>query len=370
MKHAMQIALAFGLIAAIPTVPAWAQERDRATDDGVERASDRADRARNRDADRSQRDRQRTDQARSDDPRRPEAARDFEDRERSARGGSRPVIVAPGGWVTVFVDYDGDGRIDGRESLYYFDLLSARNDSRQRRAREQVRRPAPPRRPQQEIVQLQGTIQEQAEFELTGHEAKFVVARINTENEKTARVVLGMREDLEKLNLDDGSQVNVKGERRLINNKPVVFASMVTSQGKVADVSPPRARSEQRVRGTIQSVEERSFRGRDGEFLVADVELASGRTRTINLGPKARLEALQLSEGDEVRVLARNGRINGRSALIAAQVHAKDRTIGIPRSRMQADKSTDRRSETGSEKPRERKNGRTVRQGTKDRAGR
>lgn len=311
MKPLMQTALVFGLALAIPQVHAFSQQKDK-----------RPDRETKRDEAGRQPDRKNSD--RQAEPRRPD---------RVPRNRRRPDESRRGGWVTVYMDYNRDGLIDAQETIHSFDLVKARSASRKRRENESVRRGRPERRPD-EMAQIQGTLEKQAEFQLRGHEDdKVVVARLNTEDDKTARVVLGTRKDLKKLDLSQGKNVTVKGERHRINNKPVLFARTVSAQDQTVRVSPPKSRGEQRVRGTIESLEKRDFRRRKGEFLVAQVNLVNGQTRMINLGTSEHLKSLNLKEGDKVKVLARSGRINNRPALIAAVVHAKNRTVDIPRSR-------------------------------------
>lgn len=259
-----------------------------------------------------------------------------------------PARRALDSWVTIYADFDHDGRIDSKERIYVLDLMRARRDSDQRRmaAHRQGRFQQESNR-SEPLIQLQGTIEDQAEFSLRGHgDDKFLLAHINTENGKTARVVLGRREDLKSLDLSQGQSVTVRGERHQINNKPVLFARTAIANGQTVNVSPPKSGGEQRVRGTIESLDRRRFRDRDGEFLVAYVDLVSGRTRMINLGSLAKLKSLNLQEGDEIRVLARPGRINDQPALVAAEVNANGQTVAIPRPEPQSPKrrSTDSRS--------------------------
>ena len=42
------------------------------------------------------------------------------------------MVIAPGGWVTIYADYDRDGRIDSKETIYYLDLMQAREQSGRR----------------------------------------------------------------------------------------------------------------------------------------------------------------------------------------------------------------------------------------------
>lgn len=329
MKSLIKTTLICGLAAAFPAASVFAQQDDK-------RDRDRGDRETKRIPTRPQTDRQDRPQHRHP-PRR--------DDEQSQRG---RIKVDPQGWVTIYADYDNDGRIDGKETIFFIDLLRARGDSQMRQAAERSRqnrqwgRSPYPR--QEQMAQVQGKIKDQAEFQLRGHDDhKFVMVKIDTEDNKTARVVLGMKEDLKGLNLSEGNVVTVKGERHQINNKPVLFARTVSAQGKTVKVSPAKSQNELRVRGTIESLVKREFRRRDDEFLVAQVDLVNGRTRTVILGPSDKLKPLNLEEGDEIRVMARNGRINDRPVLVASEVNAKNRTVSIPYAKP---KSKDRSNET------------------------
>ena len=130
-----------------------------------------------------------------------------------------------------------------------------------------------------------------------GHDGdKFVMARMHTEKDKTVSVVLGRRKDLEELDLTKGNIVTVEGEQHRLNNRPVLFAHTVSAEGKTVNVTPPESQNLQRVRGTIESLSRRRFRGREGEFLVANVDLVNGNTKMINLGPSSKLDNLNLQE--------------------------------------------------------------------------
>ncbi len=322
MQAIRLIMITAGLVGMLAAVPAFAQQQDNVSNGPPQNRQAR------------QKQQQTQPKVRLETAREQIAEEDDRVTENSSAGnGTRPIIIAPGGWVTIYADYDRDGRIDSKETIYYLDLMQAREQSGRRQgSRANIFEP----RPKDQMVEIQGTIEDQTEFKLYGHHGdKFVMARMHTEKDKTVSVVLGPQKDLKDLDLTKGNVVTVEGEQHRLNNKPVLFAHTVSAQGKTVNVTPPESQNLQRVRGKIAELNRRHFRGREGEFLVAKVDLVNGNTKMINLGPASKLEKLNLKKGDEVRVLGHSGRINGEPALIAAEVHVKDQTVSIPPSRFQ-----------------------------------
>ncbi len=325
MKHMRLTNIMTGLAIALIAAPAYSQENVNAPQN-----DNNANRAPNQQATQNKQKTQQQDRLQTA---REQIEEDLGQASQEQNGKQRPIVIAPGGWVTIYADYDRDGRIDSKETIYYLDLMQAREQSGRRQgSRENIFEP----RRKDQMVEIQGRIEDQKEFTLFGHDGdKFVMARMHTERDKTVPVVLGTRKDLKELDLTKGNIVTVEGEQHRLNNRPVLFAHKVSAEGKTVDVTPPESQNLHRVRGTIERVDRRRFRGREGEFLVAHVELVNGNTKIINLGPGSKLDSLNLKKGDEVRVLGHPGRINNEPALIASEVYAKDQTVSIPPSPFQ-----------------------------------
>ncbi|MFG0336097.1 MAG: PDZ domain-containing protein [Maioricimonas sp. JB049] len=263
-----------------------------------------------------------------------------------------------GDWIRFGADFNGDGEVDGWEEFYYDDYEELRRRSRDR-ARREGRRPFrgdyTTRRPgvgpdarrgmdrrgmdrremdrrddrRREIVR--GEIQDIRYDTLSGVEGECMIARIRTEDGRTARVCLGPRTQLRRLDLSDGDRITVHGHPGHINDRAIFFASQVNYAGTELQVNMPKAPSLKRVRGEIVSTRKAKFRGISERHVLADVELVSGREETMNLGPESKIRRLNLREGDDISALVRPGRVNGEFAMIAEQVRHDGQTVELPR---------------------------------------
>lgn len=345
MKRLMlHTALGVSLLAGGSTVAAQQQNRDRSRDDreSQQRQQDRDydQRQRDRDTDRRQRDRDddETDRRERDRDldRSSRSERQHRDHRQSQSRDQRSTFLVPSGWVTIGTDRNNDGRFENTETIFYYDLVEARRSSQERRRQEDARRGDRQHSQHEQTVQLRGTIEDTHKSNLRGHDGKaesHVFAKIDTENRGTERVCLGPKSKISKLNLSEGDEVSIKAERHRVNNRPILMATHVEADGQSVKIERMKSDKANRVRGTIESLNRRSFRGRDGQFVVGDVELQSGRMTSVIFGPESKLERLDLQEGDEIRVMAREGRLNGETALVAAEIHANGETVTIPKSR-------------------------------------
>ena len=59
------------------------------------------------------------------------------------------------------------------------------------------------------------------------------------------------------------------------------------------------------------------------------MQLDSGKTDVVNLGPKEKFQGVDVREADDIRILATQGRINGQDALIAEEVSIDGETIKV-----------------------------------------
>lgn len=59
------------------------------------------------------------------------------------------------------------------------------------------------------------------------------------------------------------------------------------------------------------------FRNLESPYLVGKVKTQSGNMETVNMGPKSEYDGVDLGKGAQVKLLVRQGRIDGRDALIA-----------------------------------------------------
>jgi len=262
-----------------------------------------------------------------------------QDRDRDQRDSSAQRSQASS-WVRVGADFNNDGRFDTVRWMRrdVFARSSRQGSTRQQQATrsgEQERRyrpqlPREQRRPQKRLVRVRGELQQRKLVDLVGDgEKDVVIARLQTESGKQVDTYLGPNKRLEKLELTEGDQLTVEGHLSQINEQPFVVGHRVSSGEKSVTNRPPRRQTLRHYRGKIKDLRTTSFRGRDGNFLVAKLTGEEGRSAQINLGKKRNLTKLNLEEGDQISVLARTIKIGGKSALIAQLVRANDRTADV-----------------------------------------
>lgn len=351
------------LTALVATVPASAQDSSKQQDSQKQRNQDRQ----------QQQDRRQQDRSPKNDS----------NEENSSR-----VKAVPQGYVTVGADYDNDGRFDAIETIYLYDLQEAQKKSRQRAnaseksqtaksgqdskmqdskmsdpsGQEQAerysarrrsmdsdsqrdRRMKSDQRKQQNriaqndrgrsgddrVMQLTGKISETKTGKLAGKKDPFLMAHIDTDDGSRACVVLGPEKKLSDWNLRQGDELKVRGVKARLNDRAVVMADKVMHDGKTVSVDLPPAQRLKRAKGEVTDLRTVRFRNFGQPFVVAEIETPNQKRQVVNLGPKDNLNQLNLSVGDEIRILAREGRVNGESAMIAQQINAEDRTVTVPR---------------------------------------
>lgn len=397
--HVLSSSLA-GLLALGMAVPAVAVQQDR---------QDRAERREDREQRREQRQEQRRDQRaeRRDNFQRGSQDRDVESRDRQrdqrqrdqqARDG-RQVRVEPQGWVRIAVDRDNDGRFDAVETIYMYDLEMAQQRSQQRdrdeldrrsgdtqregrrrwsdqQDRQQRDRSAQQRR-QSRRHEIEGTVRELSTVQLPGHDDQFLTARVQTEEGRTGRVMLGAEKQLERLDLEEGDRVTVSGRPGFVNDRMMLIALEIEAndetvrpqpasrEGSRGDQDRYRSSDQERDRASQQDRRDRSrpweqerdrssqregdgdsvqelegevlntravrFRGRAEPYVVGDVRLESGERAHVNFGPQSNFRDVDLEKGKDVQIKARRGRIGGRNAWIAEEVQFEesDETVDV-----------------------------------------
>jgi len=214
-------------------------------------------------------------------------------RRQPGRAGGRPAIrVEPEGWVEVMVDYAGDGRVDRVETIYVLDLERATQASAMRRRG----RPMPSGQPIGQVPlrrigrpaggAVQGTLKNLTETKLTGMgNQPHLLARVETEQGRTVRVHLGAKSALKDLDLQEGDTVTVHGARGLINDRPMLMATRVETDGRYADVRMPRDRALRRFHGEIAALRTTSLKGKDEDYVVARMRVQRAREYPAILGP-------------------------------------------------------------------------------------
>ena len=279
------------------------------------------------------------------------------DRGQDDRGGQSHRLQADReGWVHIAVDSNRDGRFDSVETIYLYDLERARQRSRQRSrqragqgqqgqqqdsARRDSQRRADSQRRGQNQRRAENQRRGQSQHRVSGQlrdlltvrstdRQQLTVGRIETNQGRTARVVLGPKDDLRQLNLQQGDRVEVVGQPGRINDRIVLVARRVSAQNQtVRPQYHQRRRNVQQLQGQVLNTRTVRFRGHDRPFVVGRVRLNDGRRVLVNFGPKEKLQGAQLQQQDQIKLLARQGRISGDRAWIAEQIRYQGKTLRI-----------------------------------------
>ncbi|WP_152052715.1 hypothetical protein [Tautonia marina] len=253
----------------------------------------------------------------------------------TAPGSARVAI--PSGWVRVAVDLDGDGTFDAVETLHIDDLSRARmasaNRQRQRigdggRDTGMIAPRQADQRPQSDAIELTGTVREIREFPLSGVASPHRIARVATD-QGTAKVDFGPADALHALEIGEGDEVTVIGHRGMINDRPILMARSVSKGEDSIDVQSPDDGMIKRVRGEVISTRTVTFRGHDEDHLISQIELRGGNRTEVILGPKSKLNGLELKEGDAISLLVRPALLNGEPAMAAEQIRFGDQVIAV-----------------------------------------
>ncbi|MEQ8846979.1 hypothetical protein [Botrimarina sp.] len=285
---------------------------------------------RNRD---SRRDQQRTDQ-RTDRQRRDDSRRGRDQQVRSQQQGDQAYRLRPAGWVTIAADYDNDGYYDGVETVYYYDLQQAKQRSRQRAQQSARRGDQQQPRSDRQMQQVEGQITQLTSKQMTGGDSRgdktCRLAKLDTRDGDSMNVWLGHEQDVSQLDLQQGDRVRVEGVRARIDGQQVLLAKRVSAGGDSITNDLPKRQQWQRLSGEVREVSKTSGRDRDTEHTVVKVDLdRSGKAKRIDLGPSDELGQLDIRDGDQIKVLARQGRIGGESILIAQIVRVNGETVDV-----------------------------------------
>lgn len=305
----------------------------------------------------AQRDNQSRDQQNQSQPN-PSQTRDGQKSRSSSRqdGSQSQLRVQPEGWVRMAVDYDNDGTYDAIETIYVYDLQMAkqrsegrrnqgdrsqgeqRMSSRQQSSPQQQRdqgdrrsmQASQDKQQKEQVHQLSGEIRDTKKIRMHEGNKQFIIARIRTDEDRTARVLLGSEEQLSRLDIQDGDRIDVRGRRGRVNDQWVLVADSVKSGNNQIRVQfEMKNKPIRRYQGEVLQTRTTRFRGHDGEFLIAQLQCDDGQTKVVNLGPKEKFSDMNIRDANEVSLLATPGKVNGREALIAEQVSVDGQTVKI-----------------------------------------
>lgn len=244
--------------------------------------------------------------------------------------------LEPEGWITIAVDRDGDGRFDAVETIHAYDLQRARQASRRRQDQQYASQYRAQRRQEsqmnlmdeRQMFRVQGKLADTRTIQLRGAEGKELIGRVQTQEGRVAKVALGPKNQLEKLNLQEGDPVTVLGQVGAINDRAMLIARDVQANGDTVRVErPPAAQGLRHFSGEIEKTRTAKLRNVDQKQTVARVRLNEGPTLDVILGPQEDMEKLNLRQGDQVAFLGYKARLDRRPALVAEEVAAHGEVV-------------------------------------------
>lgn len=160
----------------------------------------------------------------------------------------------------------------------------------------------------------------------------YTLARVRLENGRSTVLALGPGEGVHQMTLSKGDQVEAIGRRGEVGGATVFVAERLQAGGNVYAVhralpadgrgqrDTERERDERRssrqttVRGTVESFE-RLAAGTGRAHTLLRVALENGRTATLDLGPDASLNRIDLQSGDRITARGRFERLGERNVL-------------------------------------------------------
>lgn len=244
--------------------------------------------------------------------------------------------LKPESRITVAADYDNDGQFDAYETVHYYEFARVQAANQQRgqdgKAQRTKHKGKLNKDQMQATARLSGEITDLREVRLAHADEEFVLARIETDRgARPATALLGPKSRVDTLKLKQGERITVSGYRGHVNDRSMLIAGNLEAGNRKLAVDIPASRHLKRAQGEVISTRTARFRGFSQPFVVAEVELASGKREMVNLGPEARIEQLDLDRGDQVQLLVRPGRVGGEPAMIAEQVRANGQLVKLPR---------------------------------------
>jgi hypothetical protein len=159
------------------------------------------------------------------------------------------------------------------------------------------------------------------------------VVMLETQDGQRLIVDLGSTKDAQRMNIQSGDQISVRGEIVRIGDRPVLMARQVQAQGQTMQVQRQQQgmtrQQAKQVTGQIKRMKEVNFRGTDQTNQVVLLETQQGRQLAVDLGNVQNLQDFNLQQGTQIQVQGKPVRIGDRMVLLANQLEANGQTMRI-----------------------------------------
>lgn len=177
---------------------------------------------------------------------------------------------------------------------------------------------------------VEGNVRDVKAIALTGLDEKHMIVRLDTEENRTAKVDLGPQKRVSDLKIKEGEPIVIMGSPGTINDQPMLMAHWVEIGDKRQTIKRPQDRNLKRYTGQILKTKKATFGDESQNHLMARIRTDDGDTTIVNLGPeKELLNSLNIEKGKSFSMLARPVNINGQRALVAEVINVGDRTVNI-----------------------------------------
>lgn len=168
---------------------------------------------------------------------------------------------------------------------------------------------------------LSGTLEKLTSFSFANDgDEKHLVGKIRLDDGRTLPVHFGREQQL-SADLQKGDRIGVIGRIGKLNDKRIVLADRVMDKRGAHSIARTNDRNTRSVRGTVESIEQ--VRLQDGRSsTLTRIKTDDGRKIVAACGPRTQLrnEDVRIEKGDEVALLGRMTRIDGRPVLLTTWV--------------------------------------------------
>jgi hypothetical protein len=190
----------------------------------------------------------------------------------------------------------------------------------------------------QTVATLSGTIEGLRQMKLkqsSGATGSYTVANIRLDGGKNTIVNLGRSSQLKDLELKKGDPIQALGRAGKIAGKTVFVAHKLKSGGKTIDANPVIRLSDQQIaqqqdqktiQGTVADVTQSTSRAQNKHTLL-NVRLENGQSATVDLGPGASLDKIDLQEGEKVTIRGYTKQTEGREVLVPSLMKVQGQRI-------------------------------------------
>ncbi len=210
---------------------------------------------------------------------------------------------------------------------------------------------APPPSVAKVSMELRGTVSDVWDAEVRSKDKENKVVLVETEQ---GQIVLADLGPADKVEVEEGNtatvigeMVTVEGTQRFVPETVKVGAKATApapanAQVKAASLGATVRPQKERISGKLVDKEKMSAKETRIDHQLAVIEVSPGNRLLVDLGPSEQLEAVELDEGDKLRVDGQRVQVNDSFVLIADKVTKGDQKVRIQHQAMPRGKASDK----------------------------